>query len=107
MPRRTAAICLPLVTLVAEPTQGWPGAEEPVAAARPAEATAPRLAPTWEGALHAGGMRLRTVLHLRFQECRTGAIGEYGTIEQTMAPAALDLMTEWIRARAPAQPAAR
>ncbi|MDR1357209.1 MAG: alpha/beta fold hydrolase [Tannerellaceae bacterium] len=31
-----------------------------------------------------------------FQECTTGALTEYGRIEQTFSPAALDIMTQWI-----------
>jgi dienelactone hydrolase len=31
-----------------------------------------------------------------FQTARTGAMGEYGQIEETLAPLALDLMTAWI-----------
>lgn len=34
-----------------------------------------------------------------FQEARTGLVQEYATIEQTMAPAALDEITTWLRAR--------
>jgi len=38
---------------------------------------------------------LPSLNHL-FQTAKTGAIGEYGELEETMAPAALDLMTSWI-----------
>lgn len=34
-----------------------------------------------------------------FQTARTGGIGEYADIEETMAPAAMDLVARWIRAR--------
>jgi pimeloyl-ACP methyl ester carboxylesterase len=34
-----------------------------------------------------------------FQTAKTGALAEYGRIEETFAPAALDLMTEWIGKR--------
>lgn len=34
-----------------------------------------------------------------FQTATTGGVGEYRDIEETIAPAALDLMTEWIRKR--------
>lgn len=34
-----------------------------------------------------------------FQNCTTGGPGEYAVIEETMAPAALDLITSWIRER--------
>ena len=30
------------------------------------------------------------------QECETGAVGEYGDIEQTMSPQVLDALTEWL-----------
>jgi len=33
-----------------------------------------------------------------FQTCRSCTIAEYGQLEETMAPAALDEMTRWIRA---------
>lgn len=32
-----------------------------------------------------------------FQECKTGSPGEYGTIEQTFSPTALEQILEWIR----------
>lgn len=31
------------------------------------------------------------------QECETGAVGEYGDIEQTMSPQVLEAVTEWLR----------
>jgi pimeloyl-ACP methyl ester carboxylesterase len=34
-----------------------------------------------------------------FQTARTGALGEYADIEETVAPKALDLMTEWLVTR--------
>lgn len=34
-----------------------------------------------------------------FQTCKTGAPSEYADIEETFAPAALDVMTRWIRVR--------
>ena len=34
------------------------------------------------------------------QECTTGAVTEYSTIEQTMAPKALEAVGDWILARA-------
>jgi uncharacterized protein len=34
-----------------------------------------------------------------FQDAKTGAPGEYGQIEETISPAAMDLMTEWILKR--------
>jgi uncharacterized protein len=38
------------------------------------------------------------VNHL-FQHCKTGAPSEYATIEETFAPEALQLVTDWIVAR--------
>jgi fermentation-respiration switch protein FrsA (DUF1100 family) len=32
-----------------------------------------------------------------FQTARTGALGEYETIEETFAPSAMELIAEWIR----------
>ncbi|MBI5710719.1 MAG: alpha/beta fold hydrolase [Candidatus Eisenbacteria bacterium] len=55
------------------------------------------------GALKAGGNRdfqtveLPNLNHL-FQTSATGSVAEYGTIEETIAPAALDTMTAWIEA---------
>jgi pimeloyl-ACP methyl ester carboxylesterase len=34
-----------------------------------------------------------------FQNARTGGIGEYAEIEETMAPVALQTVADWIRAR--------
>jgi pimeloyl-ACP methyl ester carboxylesterase len=34
-----------------------------------------------------------------FQRCSTGAVSEYGKIEMTVSPTALDLIVEWIRPR--------
>jgi hypothetical protein len=33
-----------------------------------------------------------------FQHCQSGAISEYGQIEETFAPEALQMISEWIRA---------
>ena len=54
-----------------------------------------------DAALKAGGNKNYTVKELlglndMFQTCETGAIEEYNTIEETIAPVALDLMAEWI-----------
>jgi pimeloyl-ACP methyl ester carboxylesterase len=38
-------------------------------------------------------------LNHMFQTARTGAPGEYADIEETFAPAALDIVTDWIRTR--------
>lgn len=43
-------------------------------------------------------LRLPGLNHL-FQKATTGAVTEYGTIEETVNPAALEAMTEWIRKR--------
>ena len=53
-------------------------------------------------ALEAGGnTRFKAVelpgLNHLFQNCATGAISEYGQIEETMAPEVLRLVSEWIR----------
>ena len=42
---------------------------------------------------------LKNLNHL-FQTCETGAIGEYGTIEETFNEEAMDLMTQWILKKA-------
>jgi hypothetical protein len=33
-----------------------------------------------------------------FQQCKTGSVAEYGTIEETFNPAALRLISNWILA---------
>jgi fermentation-respiration switch protein FrsA (DUF1100 family) len=38
---------------------------------------------------------LPSLNHL-FQTAKTGGIGEYGLIEETISPAALDVVTDWI-----------
>lgn len=59
--------------------------------------------PVIEASLKEGGnpdyrvMRLPNLNHL-FQTAKTGAPAEYGQIEETMAPAALDVISNWIRA---------
>jgi pimeloyl-ACP methyl ester carboxylesterase len=57
-----------------------------------------------EAALSAGGNRNATVKELPglnhlFQTCRECTVAEYGVLEETIAPVALDEMTRWIRAR--------
>ena len=42
-------------------------------------------------------------LNHMFQTARTGGVGEYGTIEETMAPVVLSMVTDWIKARFPAR----
>jgi hypothetical protein len=54
-----------------------------------------------EKALKAGGNQDYTIkllpgLNHLFQTCKTGAPAEYGKIEETIAPAALQLMGDWI-----------
>ena len=53
-------------------------------------------------ALAAGGnQKVKTVelpgLNHLFQTCQTGAISEYGQIEETLSPTALKLVSDWIR----------
>jgi fermentation-respiration switch protein FrsA (DUF1100 family) len=55
-----------------------------------------------ESALRAGGnTRVKTVelpgLNHLFQACNTGVLAEYGQIEETFNPAALKLVSDWIR----------
>ncbi len=55
-------------------------------------------------ALKAGGNADYTVLKLDglnhlFQTAKTGKFDEYATIEETVSPTALEVMTKWIRAR--------
>jgi hypothetical protein len=62
-------------------------------------------------ALDAAGHKDHTLtvlpgLNHLFQECRTGGVAEYGSIEQTIAPAALDLTSNWIVAHVAPRPAA-
>lgn len=57
-----------------------------------------------EKALKAAGNGDATVKELKglnhlFQTCKTGAVAEYGTIDETFAPAALELISEWITKR--------
>jgi hypothetical protein len=56
-------------------------------------------------ALEAGGNRDVTIKELPktnhlFQTCTTGALSEYAQIEETLSPAALELMGDWIVKRA-------
>ena len=53
-------------------------------------------------ALTAGGNeRVKTAelpgLNHLFQTCQTGAVAEYGQIEETFNPAAMKLISDWIR----------
>jgi uncharacterized protein len=57
--------------------------------------------PAIEKALRAGGNKDFKVVELPglnhlFQTCKTGTVAEYGEIEETMSPAALDLISGWI-----------
>jgi fermentation-respiration switch protein FrsA (DUF1100 family) len=56
-----------------------------------------------KAALGAGGLKDATVKELPglnhlFQTCRLCTIAEYSLLEETMAPAALDEISRWIRA---------
>lgn len=60
--------------------------------------------PAIEGALKEGGNRDYTIkefagLNHLFQHCDSGAPGEYGKIEETFAPEALELIADWIGQR--------
>jgi uncharacterized protein len=60
--------------------------------------------PAIEKALKKAGNKKYTVKELPnlnhlFQESKTGSPSEYETIETTIAPAVLDLVTEWIKTR--------
>jgi pimeloyl-ACP methyl ester carboxylesterase len=66
--------------------------------------------PAIEDALRAGGNRHYTIKELPnlnhlFQTSKTGAISEYGQIEETIAPVALQLMADWILSEALTYPA--
>ncbi len=69
------------------------------------QVVAPQNLPAIEAALKRGGNRdFETVLlpglnHL-MQTAKTGGIGEYSQIEETMAPAALEKIASWLRQRA-------
>lgn len=57
--------------------------------------------PEIEKALREGGNTQATVKELAglnhlFQTCQTGAVSEYGKIEETMAPAVLEMISDWI-----------
>ncbi len=43
-------------------------------------------------------VKIENLNHL-FQECETGAMAEYGQIEQTFAPKALRMISDWIRSK--------
>jgi pimeloyl-ACP methyl ester carboxylesterase len=60
--------------------------------------------PAIEAALRKGGNRDVTIkllpgLNHLFQQCKTGDVSEYQSIEQTMAPEVLDLIADWIAKR--------
>ena len=66
-------------------------------------------APVVERALRDGGNRDVTVhtfpnLNHLFQTCTTGGVDEYGTIEETIAPAVLDTISTWTAARTSGSP---
>jgi fermentation-respiration switch protein FrsA (DUF1100 family) len=57
-----------------------------------------------EKALKAGGHKDYTLRELPglnhlFQKCKTGAVSEYGQIEETMNPAVLEEIASWILKR--------
>jgi pimeloyl-ACP methyl ester carboxylesterase len=57
-----------------------------------------------EAALREGGNKDVTVqefpnLNHLFQTCKTGAVSEYGTIEETLAPVVLDTIAKWVLKR--------
>lgn len=57
-----------------------------------------------KSALEEGGNRDVTIrkfpgLNHLFQHCTTGGVGEYSTIEETMAPEVLDTVAKWIAAK--------
>ncbi|MGB5553678.1 MAG: alpha/beta hydrolase, partial [Flavobacteriaceae bacterium] len=57
-----------------------------------------------EKALKKGGNKKATLkmlpeLNHLFQEAATGAPSEYGTIEQTFSPKALNIISDWINAQ--------
>lgn len=58
------------------------------------------LEPIKAAAIKGGNRNVTTVefpnLNHLFQECQTGAPGEYGIIEQTFAPIALETVSDWI-----------
>jgi hypothetical protein len=60
-------------------------------------------------ALKVGGNKDYTIRELKglnhlFQTAKTGALGEYGMIEETISPTALKLIADWILARTKRQP---
>jgi pimeloyl-ACP methyl ester carboxylesterase len=64
--------------------------------------------PAIENALREGGNKDFTIKELPnlnhlFQTCKTGALSEYGQNEETFAPAALDLVADWILQRTSAK----
>jgi uncharacterized protein len=61
--------------------------------------------PKIESAVQAGGNKNVTVMALPglnhlFQTCKSGGISEYQSIEETIAPAALKVMTDWLKTNA-------
>jgi hypothetical protein len=69
--------------------------------ARDAQVDPAQNLPAIEAALRQGGNRDITIklmpgLNHLFQPCKTGEVSEYASIEQTMSPAVLDLIADWI-----------
>ncbi|MBE0679359.1 MAG: alpha/beta fold hydrolase [Bacteroidales bacterium] len=91
--------------LSTDPAQYWSSVRCPVLALngdKDIQVSHAQNLPAIKAAVKAGGNRkVKTVtlpgLNHLFQHAETGAISEYITIEETFSPAALELMTTWIR----------
>lgn len=76
---------------------------------RDVQVVASQNAPAIEAALKAAGNTTATVRivpganHL-FQQCKTGGVDEYESIETTIDPAVLALVRDWIAQNAPSKP---
>ena len=60
--------------------------------------------PIIEQSLKAAGNKDFTVLETKnmnhwFQTCKTGALAEYGTIQETLSPAVLEIIAQWIKTK--------
>ncbi len=67
--------------------------------------------PELEKALRAGGnpdfsVRELPKLNHLFQTCKTGSVSEYATIEETMSPAALETVAQWVEKHTSGGPSA-
>ena len=86
-------------TVVALLTTSGPA---PATAAPPATPPAtPDITGTWQGALQVPGGTLRLLVKIR--AAGGGAVTEYAQIEETMAPAALQAIGDWIAGRTAAR----